>query len=44
MVLVMDFESSDAISKLFDSEEYASLVPARDQGFSEMNILVTRGM
>ncbi len=44
MALVMDFDSADAITGLFASEEYAALVPARDRGFTEMNILVTRDM
>lgn len=42
MALVMDFASHDDIAKLFDSAEYAALVPARDRGFTEMNILVTQ--
>ena len=41
MVLVMDFDSSEAISTLFNSDDYANLIPVRDQGFAEMNILVT---
>ena len=44
MVLVMDFDSSDAVSDLFASEAYADLVPVRDKGFSEMNILVAADM
>ncbi len=44
MVLVMDFESEAAISNMFESQEYAALVPARDRGFTEMNILVTGEM
>lgn len=44
MVLVMDFDSPDAISGMFDSEDYAALVPVRNRGFSEMNILLTREM
>ena len=44
MVLVMDFESPDAISGMFESDAYAALVPARDRGFSEMNILVAQSM
>jgi uncharacterized protein (DUF1330 family) len=40
----MDFESSDAITSLFESEEYAALIPARDQRFSKMNILLTHAM
>jgi uncharacterized protein (DUF1330 family) len=44
MVLVMDFDSADAISGMFESKEYAALVPVRKQGFTEMNILLTREM
>ncbi len=44
MVLVMDFDSADAISGMFESENYAALVPVRDRGFSEMNIVLTREM
>ena len=42
MVLVMDFDSSEAITTLFASDEYAALIPVRDQGFAEMNILLTK--
>ena len=44
MVLVMDFNSMDAITRMFDSEDYAALIPVRDKGFSEMNIQLTHGM
>jgi uncharacterized protein (DUF1330 family) len=44
MVLVMDFDSPDAISGMFESEDYAALVPVRNRGFGEMNILLTREM
>ena len=44
MVLVMDFDSANAISGMFESEDYAALVPVRDRGFSEMNIVLTREM
>jgi uncharacterized protein (DUF1330 family) len=40
MVLVMDFDSDKAITELFESDEYAALVPIRDKGFKEMNILM----
>jgi uncharacterized protein (DUF1330 family) len=33
MVLVMDFESTDAITNMFESDDYAALVPVRDKGF-----------
>jgi uncharacterized protein (DUF1330 family) len=44
MTLVMDFDSGSAITDLFESDDYAALVPVRDRGFSEMNILLTRTM
>ncbi len=44
MVLVMDFGSADALTELFASEAYAALVPVRDKGFTEMNILVANDM
>ena len=44
MVLVMDFDSSDAVTAMFESDDYAALVPVRDRGFAEMNILLTHEM
>jgi uncharacterized protein (DUF1330 family) len=44
MVLVMDFDSADAVSAMFESDEYRALVPVRDRGFEEMNILITQEM
>ena len=44
MVLVMDFDSADAVETMFESDEYRALVPVRDQGFEEMNILIAQGM
>ena len=44
MVLVMDFESADAVTATFESGEYRALVPVRDRGFAEMNILITNEM
>ena len=44
MVLVMDFDSAEAIAAMFDSDEYAALIPTRDRGFAEMNILLTHEM
>ena len=44
MVLVMDFDSDEAITGLFESEDYAALVPIRDRGFAEMNIQLTHEM
>ena len=44
MVLVMDFDSTDAVSAMFESDEYRALVPVRDRGFEEMNILITHGL
>ena len=44
MVLVMDFDSAEAISGMFESEDYAALVPVRDKGFAEMNIHLAHDM
>ena len=44
MVLVMDFDSADAITTMFESDDYAALVPVRDRGFAEMNIQLTHEM
>lgn len=44
MAMVMDFESAEAITTVFESDEYAALVPVRDRGFKETNILVTQEM
>jgi len=44
MTLVMDFDSAETITELFASDDYDALVPSRDRGFEEMNILVTHTM
>lgn len=44
MVLVMDFNDADAVTELFASDAYAELMPVRDKGFEEMNILVSGDM
>lgn len=44
MALVMDFDSAETITEMFDSDDYAALVPVRDRGFAEMNILLTQSM
>ena len=44
MVLVMDFDSADAVTAMFESDDYAALVPTRDRGFSEMNIMLAEEM
>jgi uncharacterized protein (DUF1330 family) len=44
MVMVMDFDSDKVITELFESRDYAALIPIRDKGFSEMNILITQEM
>jgi uncharacterized protein (DUF1330 family) len=44
MVLVMDFDSSKAVTEMFESEAYAALVPVRDKGFAQMNIQLTHEM
>ena len=44
MVLVMDFDSAESVTAMFESDEYAALIPVRDRGFTEMNILLTHEM
>ena len=44
MVLVMDFDSSDEVTGMFESEEYSALIPIRDKGFTAMNIQLTKEM
>ena len=44
MVLVMDFDSAEAVTAMFECDDYAALVPVRDRGFAEMNILLTHEM
>ena len=44
MVLVMDFDSADEVAGMFESEDYAALVPVRDKGFAAMSIQLTREM
>ena len=41
MVMVMDFDSIDAAKAAFDTDDYKALIPVRDRGFTEMNILIT---
>ncbi len=40
MVLVMDFPDRDKLEAMFASDAYAALVPARDEGFSSIEICV----
>jgi hypothetical protein len=44
MVLVMDFDSAAIVTSMFEFDEYAALIPVRDRGFAEMNILLTNEM
>ena len=44
MVLVMDFDSADTITSMFESDEYKALVPVRDRGFADMNISLYQEM
>ena len=44
MVLIMDFDNAEAVKGLFASDAYTDLLPVRDKGFSEMNILVAGDM
>ena len=41
VVMVMDFDSADSVSAMLESDDYAALIPSRERGFTEMNILLT---
>ncbi len=41
LVLVMDFEQAEAIGAVFASDDYQALLPDRDKGFSNIEILAT---
>lgn len=43
MVLMMDFDSADTITSFFESETHKALLPARDRGFTELNIMLGDG-
>ncbi len=38
-LLVMDFPSKEKLTKMFDSDAYKALIPKRDKGFNDINIL-----
>jgi len=38
-LLVMDFPSQKALTEMFDSEEYKALIPKRNKGFIDIDIL-----
>ena len=40
----MHLNEEYAAATMFESEEYAALIPVRDRGFNEMNILLTQQM
>lgn len=44
MVLIMDFDSDKTVTEVFESDAYKALIPARDKGFAQMNILLTHEM
>jgi uncharacterized protein (DUF1330 family) len=41
VVLVMDFESAEAIQGVFASDAYKALIADRDKGFANIEILIT---
>jgi len=41
MLMVMSFESDEIIQAIFDSPEYAELIPYRDRGFKSVDILIS---
>lgn len=41
---IMEFESVDAVRAVFAGDEYQALVPTRDRGFAQMNIMIAEDM
>ncbi|GAA1221955.1 DUF1330 domain-containing protein [Rhodoglobus aureus] len=41
IALVMDFENAESIQSVFASDAYQTLIPDRDAGFSNVEILIT---
>jgi len=41
MAMMMDFETSEAITEAFASDAYQALIPDRDEAFSNLEILIT---
>lgn len=44
IVLIMDFENADSISGVIASDDYLSLIADRDEGFSNIEILIAEEM
>jgi uncharacterized protein (DUF1330 family) len=44
MALVMDFENAETIRGVFASDSYQALIPDRDAGFSNIEILITESL
>ncbi len=40
----MEFASADAVKAVFESDEYQALIPTRDKGFAQMNIVIAEDM
>ncbi len=41
MLLVMNFESEEVIEGIFSSAEYKALIPKREKGFKQMDIIIS---
>ena len=41
MLLVMNFQTEEAIDKIFNSQEYKKLIPFRDKGFKQVDIVTS---
>ena len=44
LALVMDFENAETIKGVFASDAYQALIPDRDKGFSNIEILITEAL
>ena len=44
MAMVMEFNSIEAVSAVFESKEYQELIPIRDRGFIKMDISLAKAL
>ena len=43
-IFIMDFDSAASMRTVFDSDEYAALIPIRDKAFTQIDILITEDL
>lgn len=40
LVVMMKFDSAEAVRSVFDSQAYQALIPLRDKGFTQLNVFI----